>query len=68
MLQNLKQHSHIATYWLIPHHLGLILVLKVARMVYLAYIHVPNTADSAKFEFKFQKSPQIQNIAQPPPL
>jgi hypothetical protein len=67
MLSYLKQHSHIATYWLIPCHPGLVLAHKVARMVYLAYIQVL-CSRLCWILVELCKSHQIWNIAQPPPF
>ena len=50
MVRDLKQHSHITILIdFVPHHLGLILVPKVAKKAYLIHIQVSNAADSAEF-------------------
>ena len=42
----------------IPRRLGLASVSEVVRIIYLAYIQVPNAADKVKFLFEFWKSGQ----------
>jgi len=37
-LWDLKQHSHITTDWPLPHHPRVVLISKVLRKVYLAYM------------------------------
>src|SRR5882762_10410595 len=62
MLSELKQHSHKHSHmdseWPIPRCLGLASVSEGVRIIYLAYIQVPNAADKVKFLFEIWKSGQ----------
>jgi hypothetical protein len=58
----LKQHSHKYSHTdsdrPIPRRLGLASVSEGVRIIYLAYIQVPNAADKVKFLFEIWKSGQ----------
>ena len=58
MKQHSHKHSHMSTDPPLPHRFGLTSVSQLGKMVYLAYIQNPNTADKVKIMFEIWKSRQ----------